>query len=92
MAYECTLLKPALRFLDKKASPDEIKRILEIIEAIRDDPHIDGKTKFVFSAAPLVFYICKVEEWWVIYHRPDLSTIRIVNVGRVSELPDIRRP
>jgi len=91
MAYECTLLKPALRFLDETASPDERKRILEIVETISDDPYIDGETKFVFSAAPVVFYICRVEEWWVIYTRPYPSIIRIVNVGRISELPDIRR-
>lgn len=92
MACECILLKPTLRFLEEKAKPAERKRILEIIESICYDPYVDGKTRFYFLAPPAVFNICKVEEWWIIYYRPKPSIIHIVNVGRVPERPDIRRP
>ena len=91
MAYECILLKPALRFLDKEAKPEERKPILEIIESICSDPHIDGKTKFYFPALPVVLTLCKLEEWWIIYYRADPTTIHIVNIGRVPERPHIHR-
>ena len=91
MAYECILLKTALRFIDEQVSSDERKQIFEILEDISNDPQVDGKAKFYFLAPPAVFSICKSGDWWIIYYRPKPSVIHIINIGRVSELPDIRR-
>lgn len=92
MAYECILLKTALRFIDEQVTPDERKQILEILDTISDDPSVDSKTKFYFLAPPVVLNICKREGWWIIYYRPKPSIIHVINIGRVTERPDIRRP
>ncbi|KPK21409.1 MAG: hypothetical protein AMJ70_07120 [Dehalococcoidia bacterium SG8_51_3] len=91
MAYECILLKTALSFIDEQVTPDERKQILEILEGISNDPQVDGKTKFYFLVPPAVFTICRSGDWWIIYYRPKPSVIHIINLGRVSELPNIRR-
>lgn len=91
MAYECILLKTALKFLDEQVTPEERKHIVEILEIIRNEPLVDGVTKFYFPAPPAVFTIYKEAEWWIIYYSPRESVLHIVNIGRVVEHTDIRR-
>ena len=73
-------------------SPDNKQKIRELFNELSTNPFVDMKTKFYFPARPVMFTICKVEGWWIIYYRPQPSMIHIVNVGRVSERPGIRRP
>ena len=91
MAYECILLKTALKFLDEQVTVGERKHIIEILEKISNDPLVDGVTKFYFLAPPAVFTICKGTEWWILYYSPRESVLHIINIGRVIEHPGIRR-
>ena len=91
MAYDCILLKPSLKFLDQQASSHERQQILNIVESICADPHVDGITKFYFEAPPLVLRIYKQAEWWIVYYSPRKSVLHIVNIGRATEHPSIRR-
>lgn len=90
MAYECILLKTALKFLDEQVTSGERKYLVEILERIRNDPLVDGVTKFYFQAPPAVFTIYKEAAWWIVYYSPRENVINIINIGRITETPNIR--
>lgn len=91
MAYECILLKTAHKFLDEHVTPDERKHLVEVLEQIRNDPLVDGVTKFYFPVPPLVFTIYKEVDWWIIYCSPADNVLHIINIGRVTEPVSVRR-
>ncbi len=93
MAYQCKLLKPALKFLDKQANSSERQQIIETIDEICADPQAtypDGKTKFYFPALPAILTIYIKADWWIIYHKATESLLHIIHIGRKSEKPHIR--
>ena len=90
MAADCILLKPALKFLEGQDQEDR-RQICHVLDSICDDPTVDCINKFYFPAPPAIFRICKNAVWWVLYYTQSDNSIRIVNVGRVPERPDIRR-
>ncbi len=95
MAYQCKLLKPALRFLDEQANSSERQQIVEIIDKICADPQAtypDGTTKFYFPALPAILTIYKEDDWWIIYHKATEFLLHIIHIGRISEKPHIRHP
>ena len=88
MAYQCKLLKPALRFLDELANSSERQQIIEIIDKICADPQAtypDGKTKFYFRALPAILTLYKEDAWWIIYHKATESLLHIIHIGRIYE-------
>jgi hypothetical protein len=92
MAYECILLKAALRFLDKQTTPHEREHVIEILDRISNDPLPDGITKFYFLAAPAVFTIYKDAAWWVLYYSPRDNVLHIINIGRLGEPIHVHNP
>ncbi len=91
MAYECILLRTALKFLDEQVTADERKHLVEILEKIRNAPLVDSINKFYYLAAPAVFTIYKEPKWWIIYYSPRDEVLHIINIGRITEPTDIRR-
>ncbi len=91
MVYECILLKTALKFLDEQVTLEERKHLVEVLERIRNEPLVDGVTKFYFQAPPAVFTIYKEVKWWIVYYSPRENVIHIINIGRITETPGIHR-
>jgi len=90
MAYEITPLKLAEVFR-QRASPDDQRKVQQLLEELSRKPFVDMKTKFYFSAPPAMFTICHAEGFWIVYYLEESSSsLKIVNIGYAKQRPTIR--
>lgn len=72
----------AEEFLDQQSEGTR-ERLLTIIEALSDDPFVDGETKFVFPAPPVMLRVWYNATNWVVYHLDSNDIVHIYNIGRM---------
>ena len=78
------LLSPAERFY--LSAVDEERRELDrIIRNLCTDPTINNRTTFVFSAPPAILSLYSDGRFWIMYHLPNSTDLRVMNIGHAGE-------
>ena len=88
--FELSLLAPAILFLES-LELHEKRQLARLLELIRLDPYIDGRSKFLFPVPPVTVSLYSDERFWIVYHLVDNTRISVWNIGYAKEPPAPRR-
>ena len=90
--FEIRFYRCAERFLDN-CSQAERTDVIVAAERLGLDPYIDGETKFVFPAPPVMLRMYVDGTYWIVYHYDNANQVHIYNVGRAgTDTPSFRCP
>ncbi len=78
------LLSPAERFY-VAASDAERVELDRIIHNLCADPTINNRTTFLFSVPPAILSLYSDSRFWVMYHLPNATELRVMNIGRPGD-------
>lgn len=91
--FETRFYPCAERFLDS-CSEEDRKELIGAAERLGLDPYVDGESKFVFPAPPVMFRVFYSSTHWIVYHlHESAERVQIFNMGRRGvDRPNFRCP
>lgn len=86
--FEARLYTSARAFLHDEATEQERQEVGRIIDQLLCyDPWIDNRTKIAFPMPPAILTLYANNDFWILYHIANNTTIRIWNIGRATDRP-----
>lgn len=80
--FEIRFYPCAERFLDK-CSKEGKQELIGAAEGLATDPYVDGESKFIFPAPPVMLRIFYSSTHWTVYHLHESARqLQIFNMGR----------
>jgi hypothetical protein len=80
--FEIRFYPCAERFLDKCSKEDK-QKLIGAAEGLATDPYVDGESKFILQAPPVMLRIFYSSTHWIVYHlHESASLVQIFNMGR----------
>jgi hypothetical protein len=91
--FEVRVYPCAERFLDK-CSEEDREELIGALDTLVANPYVDGETKFIFQAPPVMLKIFRSSTHWIVYHvHESKSQVQVFNIGRRGvDKPSFRCP